>query len=545
MLPGMRAALPVRPLAWLLAVLALLAGPWPEAGARGRVFPGGFSAVDRALPPPDLAALDGLGLHACPPPQAPLDRLLYDRTVGEGAALSCGNRVEELLHFPQADPAYSAQPRTPGGGFDALYARVRQTKRELLIANMIWDDGPDAPGAGLARVIAGLRRDVAEHPAKYPAGLTVRILLGNTVRLDALLDPTASAYAAARHLLAAGVPLGGDSVPGWRLELANYAYLIPHNHIKLVVQDSEAVLAGGYNISFFHVPAGVPGGLDLTDLALGVRGPAARHAVAAFRDSWELSRVLTCRAAPDPQTLRRACTFSQPTAPLPILWTAPAPAAGTARVYPLYRRHGYPDADEAVTALFGAAGRSIDLMQSQISGTLGCLGDLSKEPGCPPGRQLPVWRAVVGAVRERGVTVRLLLDYDPILQAETLGLLRGLYTELAPLGLADHVQARWYGSAGGLHTKAALIDGEMLTVGSQNLHHSGFGPLGLNEYTLATSDPSAIAEYERMFASEWKRSRAIVAPWWLPAWPRLAAAPTPAGPDSADADPAGPVPAVR
>lgn len=57
----------------------------------------------------------------------------------------------------------------------------------------------------------------------------------------------------------------------------------------------------------------------------------------------------------------------------------------------------------------------------------------------------------------------------------------------------------------------------MLTVGSQNLHHSAFGPLGLSEYTLATSDAGAIAEYRRMFAFEWGRSRPIRAPWWLPA----------------------------
>jgi cardiolipin synthase len=525
--------LPSRLIAWTLAGLTVLAGPWPDAVARnaaglGRVFPAGLEVVGGALPQPDLAALDGLGLNACPPPQAPLDRLLYDRTVGEGAALSCGNRVEGLLHFPNPDPAYSAQPPTPQGGFDALNARILQTRRELLIANMIWDDGPDAPGAGVARAVAALRQNLADHPERYPQGLTVRILLGNSVRLDALLDPTASAYAAARHLLAAGVPLSGDTLPGWRLELANYAYALPYSHIKLVVQDGEAVLAGGFNFNVPHLPAQASGGRggDLADLAMWVRGPVARHAAAAFRDTWALSRVLTCGPAPTtPDSLRRDCAFRLPAPAFPLAWTGPAPAAGTARVYPLYRRHSYTGADEAVTALFGAARRSIDVMQSQVSGTLGCLGDLSDEAGCPPERQLPVWRAAVQAVRERGVTLRLLLDYDPLLQAETLGLLRGLRAELGPLGLADHVQARWYAPAGGLHTKAALIDGEMLTVGSQNLHYSSFGKLGLSEYTLATSDPGVIAEYGRMFAFEWARARTITPPWWLPGDPRLPAAP--------------------
>lgn len=505
-----------RPLVWALALLILFIGLSSDAGAA--VFPAGFE-LGLHLPPPDRGALDGLGLNACPPPEAPLDRLLYDRLTGEGAALSCGNRVEGFLHFPQADPAYSAQPRTPHGGFDELEAALRETRHDLLIANMIWDDGPDAPGAGVARAIAALRRDVAEHPERHPDGLTVRILLGNSIRLGDLLDPTASAYSAARHLLAAGVPLTGDTVPGWRLELANYAYALPHSHVKLVVQDGERVLTGGFNISFFHLPADAPGGhgLDLTDLGLWVRGPVARHAVAAFRDTWDLGRRLTCRAEPTPDTLRRDCAFDSPTLPLPLGWSAPAPAVGEAHVYPLYRRNGYMDADDALTALFGAAQRSIDVMQSQISGTLGCVGLLGEEGGCPPEWQLPVWRAAASAIRERGVTLRLLLDYDPLLQAETLALLRGLKAELAPLGLADHVQARWYGTAGGLHTKAALVDGQMLTVGSQNLHYSSFGPLGLAEYTLATSDPGATSEYERMFAFEWARAGTIRAPWWLPA----------------------------
>ena len=180
--------------------------------------------------------------------------------------------------------------------------------------------------------------------------------------------------------------------------------------------------------------------LDLTDLALRVRGPVARHAVATFRDGWAHSRLLECRAAPTPGTLRQLCAFTRPASPWPLGWAGPAPAAGGARVYGLYRRSGYADADDAVTALFGAARTSIDVMQSQVSGSLGCVGRWSEPGGCDPALQLPVWRAALRAVRERGVRLRLLLDYDPLLQAETLAFLRGLEAELAPLGLADHVQ---------------------------------------------------------------------------------------------------------
>lgn len=384
---------------------------------------------------------------------------------------------------------------------------------------MLWDDGFNAPGAGIAEAIATLRRDVAEHPERHPDGLTVRLLLGNSIRFGALLDPTANIYSAARHLLLAGVPLVGDTVPGWHLELANYAYAFPHSHVKLVVQDGERVLTGGFNITFHHLPKAAPGGRGegIADLAMGVEGPVARHAVAAFHDGWALSQLLTCRPGTTPQDVRRDCSLTQPTPRLSVRWASPTLPAGTADVYPLYRRNGLTDADDALAALFGAASSSIDVMQSQVSGTLGCLGDVEASRGCPPERQLPVWRAAAQAVRERGVTLRLLLDYDSTLQMETLAFLRGLRAELAPLGLAGHVQARWYGTEAGLHTKAALVDGQMLVVGSQNLHHSSFGPLGLAEYSLATSDAGAVKEFAQMFAFAWARGQDVQAPWWLPA----------------------------
>ncbi|MCP2013607.1 cardiolipin synthase [Deinococcus sp. HSC-46F16] len=514
----MRPRLPRPLLGGLIALLTLLAAPGAEAAAQPLQAPG---PLGLNLPPPDRAALDGLGLNACPEPTARLDRLLYERTGGQGAALSCGNRVEGLLHLPQADPAYSAQPRTPQGGYDALVAELGRTRRELVIANMIWDEGADAPGASVALAIAALRRDLAAHPERYPAGLTVRLLFGNTVRASAPLDPRANIYAAAEHLLAAGVPLTGDTVPGWRLELASYAYTYPHSHMKVIVQDGERVLAGGFNISINHLPGDAPGGrgLDLADQGIWVRGPVARHALAAVRDTWELGRLLTCTRRPRPGLLRRDCTLAAGPSPWPLVWPTPAAPAGEAHVYPLYRRNGYTGADQAMAELFGASRTRLDIIQSQIGGTFGCVGELSELAGCAPQRQLPVWRAVVSAIRDHGVTVRLLLDYDPALQAETLGLLRALRLELRGLGLDDHLQARWYGTEGGAHTKMVLVDDEMLVVGSHNLHFSSFGRTGLVEYSLATSDAAAIAEAQGLFDFEWARGTAVKTPWWLPALP--------------------------
>lgn len=474
------------------------------------------------LSPPDLAALDGLGEVSpalaldCPEPDAPLDRVLYNHLRGQGAALSCGNAFVKLVHFPNDDSGLSGQVASPMGGFAEMARQITSARHEVLLANMLWDDGAGAPGALLARAIAELRREVAQHPERFPAGVTVRLMFGNSIRLDTLLDPTSSVYSAARHLLEAGVPLANDPVPGFTLQLANYTYAYPHNHLKLLVIDGQETTAGGANISLFHVPSSTPGGLDLTDLLLTLRGPVARHTVAAFRDSWLLSRPLQCQAGVTVAKLRQDCVLINDEAPYPLFYTAPPQPAGTSRAYGLYRRAGYQTQDSALPALFAAAGSSIDLMQSQISGTMQCSLSLTAPGGCPfPAQALPVWQAIVGAVRDHGVRVRVVLDHDPLLQAEPLSLLAGIQAYLKPLGLQDHLQVRWSGTAGGMHTKAALVDDAMLTVGSLNLHFSSFGDHGLSEYTLATSDPAALRAARQTFDFEWARGKPFELPYWL------------------------------
>lgn len=475
------------------------------------------------LSPPDLATLDGLRgagekelERDCPEPQAPLDRVLYDHLRGQGAALSCGNAFVRLIHFPNDDFGLSGQAPDPMGGFSVMARQIEGARHEVLLANMLWDDGADSPGVLLAHAVAQLRQAVAQHPERYPQGMTVRLMFGNSVRLDTLLDPTSSVYSAARQLLEAGVPLSNDPVKGFTLELANYTYAYPHNHLKLLVIDGQETAAGGVNISFFHLPASSPGGLDLTDLLLTLRGPVARNTVAAFRDSWLLSRSLRCQEGVTVAALRRDCALVDAGSPYPLFYTAPPESEGNSRAYGLYRRAGYETQDAALPALFAAAQSSIDLMQSQISGTVQCSLSLTAPGGCPfPQEALPVWQAIVGAIRDRGVRVRLLLDYDSLLQVEPLALISGIRAYLKPLGLEDHLQVRWSGTVGGMHTKAALVDDAMLAVGSLNLHFSSFGSRGLNEYTLATSDLTALKAGRQDFDFEWARGKAFALPYWL------------------------------
>ncbi|MDV6373468.1 phospholipase D-like domain-containing protein [Deinococcus arenicola] len=506
----------------VVVLLGLLLTLGIGAGVSGFRTDAPVTLLGGPLLPPDLAALDGLGevapalVQDCPEPGAPLDRVLYDHLRGQGAALSCGNAFGKLVHFPNDDSGLSGQAPNPMGGFAEMARQISAARHEVLLANMLWDDGADSPGALLAQAIAGLRRQVAQHPERFPDGVTVRLMFGNSIRLDSLLDSTSSVYSAAQHLLEAGVPLAHDQLPGFTLQLANYTYAYPHNHLKLLVIDGQTATAGGANISLFHVPSSNPGGLDLTDLLLTLRGPVARHTVAAFRDSWLLSRPLRCGVGVTVANVRQNCALVDDETPYPLFYTAPPQPAGTSRAYGLYRRAGYETQDSALPALFAAAGSSIDLMQSQISGTVQCSLSLTAPGGCPfPAQDLPVWQAIVGAIRDHGVRVRLVLDHDPLLQVEPLSLLAGIQAYLKPLGLEDRLQVRWSGTAGGMHTKAALVDDAMLTVGSLNLHFSSFGERGLSEYTLATSDPAALKAIRQTFDFEWARGKTMDFPAWL------------------------------
>jgi cardiolipin synthase len=79
-----------------------------------------------------------------------------------------------------------------------------------------------------------------------------------------------------------------------------------------------------------------------------------------------------------------------------------------------------------------------------------------------------------------------------------------LEDELARRGLDDLVEVRFFN--GRVHAKSALIDRQMLIVGSQNFHYSSFGEGGLLEFVAATEDPDAIEAYQTMFDYYWEQA---------------------------------------
>ena len=54
--------------------------------------------------------------------------------------------------------------------------------------------------------------------------------------------------------------------------------------------------------------------------------------------------------------------------------------------------------------------------------------------------------------------------------------------------------------------KSALIDQQLLIVGSQNFHYSSFAPGGLLEFVAATDSQTAIEEYKKMFGFCWQQA---------------------------------------
>jgi cardiolipin synthase len=58
-----------------------------------------------------------------------------------------------------------------------------------------------------------------------------------------------------------------------------------------------------------------------------------------------------------------------------------------------------------------------------------------------------------------------------------------------------------------MHPKAALIDEQMLIVGSQNFHYSAFGSGGgLNEYSFAVENDKAAEDFSRAFEFLWEQT---------------------------------------
>ncbi|WP_051086933.1 phospholipase D-like domain-containing protein [Deinococcus apachensis] len=497
------------PVQRLLRSLLLLSSLTLGGATGASEFPLGLGGV------PPVSSLNPSGL-VCPAPTDPLELALW-RVTTEGGRPdhSCTNAFVGFLRTPRA----ADQP----DAFDVTAGQVREARAEVLLASMEWNAGERHPGWTFASAVRDLYARVRANPARYPQGMTVRVDLGgfpDLKRPDGATQP----LELVRDLIRLGVPMN-DAAVGWHLAVANYRYF-PHSHVKLHVIDGQDLTVSGYNYTDLHLPDTSPGGHNLHDLGLRMRGPVAQDGVSVFDDLWRNSQQVTCPEGTGADTVMQACTLGPVEAATHPPLARTVPPAGGARAFLLYRRPYFDQGDRAQLALFGAARQSLDLMQAEFSPSFPCWYAYQNPDACPASEWPPYLRAVLTAL-ERDVKVRVLLvDYgiDRTPNRSGVALLR---LEARRRGIEDRFEARYVTFA--MHTKAMAVDGRMVLAGSQNFHFSSWGPLGLNEAMLATTDPGAVAEQHSSFEAVWAHhSREVPQEWWMR---NVAVAPESAGPE--------------
>ncbi len=364
---------------------------------------------------------------------------------------------------------------------------------------------PPSPGNILAEGIAALYKEVKAHPENYPKGMTVRILLGN-YPVVATLEYGSQIENAIAEFRAAGVEQMVEPEIGWRLEFANFPGAYPHSHTKFVVIDGERVTSVGFNYGYLHFPIDHPSGkgYDLLDLGLAVFGPIAQEAVSVYDDMWDGADQIHCEDfyPEDGSDWQKTCVEKKGVAEhVPEVMRYYLPPEGSDNTFSLYRNSVFKEADNFIAVGLASSTETIDMMETNFSLELVCMLNIIYPDFCTFDNALPWMEAMVEGIKKNNTLVRVIMENTNSNGLENRVSGQVLMEELARLGLEDQVELRFYN--GKIHAKSILMDGELLFIGSHNLHYSAWGDTGLNEYSLATDNPEAIAEYQALFEAKW------------------------------------------
>jgi len=423
----------------------------------------------------------------------------------------CDNQFKSFIYMPEPNPAFSSLPVTPNGGFDLLRQYIQNTRYELLLSNMQWDPDTDelSPGYQIVEGIADLYKKIEANPSAYPRGLTVRILLGNYPNL-ATFQYGDQIWNVIDDLRTAGVEKMEDPAVGWKLEVANFRGSYPHSHTKFIVIDGKQLMAAGFNVSWLHYPADHPSGKGdgLVDLGMAVEGPVAQPGMAAFDDEWNGSNQLYCpdlKIGGKTDSWKKSCKWNTGTVSHVPEILKYMPTAESSTAFALYRTDVYKEADHAYDAALASAQESIDAIHVNFSAEIICLLNLIAPDTCTfDDNALPWMKALVQTVEKNHVKVRVIVENANSNGLENRVGIEMIEKKLASLGLSNLVEVRFFN--GRVHMKSALIDQQVLIVGSQNFHYSSFSPGGLLEFVATTDSETAIKEYEKMFEYYWQQS---------------------------------------
>jgi phosphatidylserine/phosphatidylglycerophosphate/cardiolipin synthase-like enzyme len=423
----------------------------------------------------------------------------------------CQNQFSHILYTPNPEPAFSDEPPTPNSAFDRVSAAIiKEAQYEVLFSTMQYEPStsPPSPGNVLAEGVAALYQEVKANPENYPRGMTVRILLGNYPVVSSL-EWGSQLKDAISDFRAAGVESMIDPEIGWRLEFANFPGEYPHSHTKFVVIDGERTTSVGFNYGYLHFPKDHPSGMgyDLLDLGLAIIGPVAQEAMSVYDDMWEGADQIYCEDfyPEDGSDWQKTCVEKKAVADhVPEVMRYYLPPEGEINAFSLYRNSVFKEADNYISSVIASSEESIDMMETNFSLELVCMANIVIPDLCTFDNALPWMEALVESVKANGTHVRVIMENTNSNGLENRVAGQVLMEELTRLGLADKVELRFY--SGKIHAKSMVIDSQLLIIGSQNLHYSAWGERGLNEYSLATDDPDAIAEYQALFETKWQQS---------------------------------------
>ncbi len=422
----------------------------------------------------------------------------------------CQNQFDQIIFTPNPTSPDNTAPKSEHGAFDRVAELVEEAEYEVLFVTMQWD-APSAdttsPGDTLAQAVNTLYEKVKANPEAYPRGMTVRIMLGNIPDL-AIFEPTSQITHLMQDLHDAGLRKMVDDEIGWRLELANYGGIWPHAHSKFVVVDGKVSVAAGFNYSYLHLDKDHPSGqgLDMTDLGIQITGPMAQSVMAAYDDLWTGSDHYTCSRFPPP---------------IPYFWflwckSNPAQADHTPEVMRFYATDGdtnafalhhtmrFLESDEAILAAILGADETIDLYEVNFSLDLICIIATLVKGACDRGGLAPPYmQALLTAIVKNDVHIRVIGETSAMNGLENRIALNWLENELEQQGKTENLEFRFFN--GKMHDKGALIDEELLIIGSQNFHWSAWDTPSLTEYNIATDDPEAVDGFLKEFEYQWER----------------------------------------
>jgi phosphatidylserine/phosphatidylglycerophosphate/cardiolipin synthase-like enzyme len=421
----------------------------------------------------------------------------------------CQNQYETIVFTPRIDPIFSDARLTPNGAYDDYARLAQEAEYEVLFTTMAYEKAvnKDSPGAVLAKGVVDLYERVKANPELYPRGMRVRIMLGNSPSPSfEQLEMDAGLWYVINDLREAGLEKMVDPEIGWQVEVGNFAGRWPHSHVKTLIIDGETVVASGFNheykpLSKLHRSGK---GKNDTDTGIVVTGPIAQHSRTVYDQLWTGAILRHCPDLTVSEVeLRVTCTDS-----LGVPDHVPevmrySPTENEAVAFSMFRNQVYNEADQQLLAAYLSAEESIDLAQAMFSMPLICNLNHFFEV-CDWGQALPYMEALMDAA-ENGADLRIVLTPYPIQSVENVIAMEIFNQEAFDRGLSRRVEIRMLDDL--LHSKSAMIDGEFVIVGSQNLHWSAYGEgNGLSEYSLGVGDPAAAEQYQRFFDFLWERS---------------------------------------